>query len=48
LSGSVVVVAYRTHWVEEFARIAGRIRILYAAASLWAEKVGWRPGDDYR
>ena len=22
--------------------------ILYAAASLWAEKVGWRPGDDYR
>lgn len=22
--------------------------ILYAAASLWAEKVGWRPGDDHR
>ena len=22
--------------------------ILYAAASLWAEKVGWRPGEDYR
>jgi len=107
-----VVVAYRPYWVEEFARIAGRIRdlvgpaairidhigstavpglgakdvidlqitvgdldqvaaveaarifpdsidgyllikdpvfhILYAAASLWAEKVGWRPGDDYR
>ena len=42
-----MVVAYRPHW-EEFARIAGRIRILYAAASLWAEKVGWRPGDDDR
>jgi GrpB-like predicted nucleotidyltransferase (UPF0157 family) len=22
--------------------------ILYAAASLWAEKTGWRPGEDYR
>jgi GrpB-like predicted nucleotidyltransferase (UPF0157 family) len=22
--------------------------ILYAAASLWAEKVSWRPGEDYR
>jgi GrpB-like predicted nucleotidyltransferase (UPF0157 family) len=22
--------------------------ILYAAASLWAEKAGWRPGEDYR
>jgi GrpB-like predicted nucleotidyltransferase (UPF0157 family) len=22
--------------------------LLYAAASLWAEKAGWRPGEDYR
>jgi hypothetical protein len=24
------------------------VHFLYAAASLWAEKVGWRPGDDHR
>ena len=54
-----MVVPYQPRWAEEFERTAARIdgylllkdpvfHILYAAASLWAEKVGWRPGDDHR
>jgi GrpB-like predicted nucleotidyltransferase (UPF0157 family) len=35
--------------IEGYLRLKDPVfHILYAAASLWAEKVGWRPGDDYR
>ena len=40
LSGSVVVVAYRPHWVEEFARIAGRIRDLVGPAAIRIDHIG--------